>query len=57
MGGRKERRKKKEKERRYETNPQRMPVLGTSVLLWVLLPMPLRMPGRKEAEGLREEAL
>jgi hypothetical protein len=57
VGGRKERRKQKEKERRYETNPQRMPVLGTSVLLWVLLPMPLRMPGRKEAEGLREEAL
>lgn len=28
-----------------------------SVLAWFSLPLPLRMPGRKEAEGLREEAV
>lgn len=31
-------------------------MLGTSVLVWVLLSLPLRTIGRKEAEGLRGEA-
>ena len=51
-GQERKRRKQKEKEK-VRDKPQEMPVLGTCVLVWVLLSLPLRMLGRKEAEGLR----
>lgn len=41
-------------EGRQEATPQRVPLLGT-LLAWFSLPLSLRIPGRKEAEGPREE--